>query len=67
MPVSRGDVIRSLTDEELAELILHWDVGDEKLHFCKNRPECIAMDGNIEVEACRACLLAWLKEKAGKC
>ena len=67
VPVSRADVIRSLTDEEMAELILHWGVGDEELGFCERRSACEAMDGNIEVEDCRACLLAWLKEKAGKC
>ena len=65
VPVSRADVIRSLTDEELVELIEHWGVEDEKLHFCKS--ECEATVEDLEAEDCRACLLAWLKEKAGKC
>lgn len=58
---SRADLIRRMTDEELAGKI--YDLMGDK--YCKNLPECGEMlDNNQEIpeEKCKDCLLEWLKQ-----
>ena len=64
-PLTRAELIRQLTDEEMADLITRcFDVVD--LGYCQNRQECEEMikTGTTPTEWCRACLLEWLKAPA---
>lgn len=55
--MTRADKLRSMTDEQLVELI--FDSGaDNQIDFCPNRPECL--DGDVSDEECKRCLLEWL-------
>ena len=61
-----GDRIRAASDEEIAEFIVN-DYLDNKSHFCKNKPECVAiLDSGraITHEMCRKCVLDWLHQPA---
>lgn len=66
-PKTNADIIRSMSDEELADYIIL--VGYdyiEKIPYCKNTPQCteILDDGRIiPEEMCRGCLIKWLKSK----
>ena len=62
MTPSNGDVIRQLSDEELAVLV--YKLSD---CWCQNLPECKeALDSLNEIpeEKCLACALAWLRKPA---
>ena len=64
-----GDRIRAASDEEIAEFIIN-DYLDNKSHFCKNKPECVAIldsDGTITNEMCMKCCIEWLRQPAGEC
>lgn len=59
---TRGDRIRSMTDEELAEILADVLTGDK---FCKDKPECREMlDKHIDIpdEMCQKCVVEWLRE-----
>lgn len=60
------DYIRSLTDEELAELLLSRLIIDpQQIPFCKGSTECDALcdaGAEIPIEKCQACMLRWLQE-----
>ena len=59
--MSRADLIRAMSDEELAAALYHF--GDSP--FCRNLQECEEMlDQDIEIpdEKCIGCALRWLQE-----
>jgi hypothetical protein len=63
---TNADRIRSMTDEELAKIIVT-DCLDERIHYCQNRPECIDLldtDEGIPEEMCIQCVLDWLRQPA---
>jgi hypothetical protein len=63
---THGDRIRAKTDDDLADFIID-DCLDGRLHFCKNKPECLEIlerDGNIPEEMCKQCALDWLQQPA---
>lgn len=58
--MSRADLIRAMSDEELAA---YWS--DHYDDFCPNLPECGEMlnqDQEIPAEKCIGCALRWLQE-----
>ena len=59
-PMTHGDQIRAMGDEELAKLIY----GVDGLGWCKHLPECIKQIGLIPEEKCIGCALEWLKQPA---
>ena len=66
-PKTNADRIREMSDEELAQILIGVMDIDEKIHFCKNKPECeklMDMDDGIPVEGCEACMLEWLQQPA---
>lgn len=62
---SRGDKIRSMTDEEIADGIFEYGNNMlEKLPFCKGIPECgkIVEDWEeVPQSMCRECLMEWIQ------
>lgn len=64
-PRTNGDWIRSLSDEELADILMGNADLAEQIPFCQNLPECQAMlDGDeiIPEARCAGCMLTWLKQ-----
>ena len=64
--LTNADRIRSLTDDELAEIISA-DMVEEKTGYCQNKKECseiLDSDGIISAEMCKQCALEWLKKPA---
>lgn len=65
---SRGDVIRSLPDEDLAWVLISIAGICDQIQFCQYKPECearLGSDEDIPDEWCHACMLAWLSREAG--
>lgn len=61
-PMTNGDHIRSMTDEELAVILAEFD-GD---YFCRNMKQCeddLNGEKDIPVERCRECAVLWLKSE----
>ena len=62
---TRADRFRSMTDEDLADLILR-AVALEELGYCKSHPACDKAIENNEAEIpeswCRECVVRWLQE-----
>ena len=58
---TNAERIRNMTNEELADMIMHIDGQDmcDVFKFCKNLPECDP-DGEIPDENCKRCLIEWL-------
>ena len=66
---TNGDKIRNVSDEEMAEFILA-NCLDDRIHFCKSKPECDAIldsGGAITHEMCKKCCIDWLHQPAGEC
>lgn len=64
--VTNANHIRSMTDEELAEMI-STDMAEEKNGYCQNKPKCneeVDDDGVVLTESCKQCALDWLKMPA---
>lgn len=64
-PQTNADRIRSMTDEELAELLYSLQTKDLDGMFCKNEDKCEEMmDSGDEIpeSMCKQCLVKWLKE-----
>jgi len=62
-PETNGDVLRAMTDEELAQELTDMISGSGDF-YCKNLPECEAAldaDQDIPEEKCEACMVSWLK------
>ena len=64
--MTRGDKLRGMTDEELADVILDNHM-DGNIDFCRSRPECEegldSASGTIPEEDCRLCLIEWLRQE----
>lgn len=64
-PVTVGDRIRSISDEELAGILVKTDEVD----FCENRAECaddLCAGNDIPDERCKECALRWLRKPANE-
>lgn len=64
--MSNGDVIRSMNDEELANVLLKIDDIGKYLKFCGHSTKCdeILDAGELIPDGmCKECLLKWLKEE----
>ena len=62
---TRGDRIRTMTDEQMADAILDTPGMDMCLDFCRKVDCEEAEKGESWANgACRACLIAWLREAA---
>ncbi len=65
--VSNADRIRSLSDEELAEILYKFGELDGGDIFCRNKQECNEMleaDRDIPCGMCIACAIEWLRQPA---
>lgn len=66
-PQTNADRIRSMTDEELAELLYSLQTEDLDGMFCKNEDKCEEiMDSGDEIpkSMCKQCLVKWLKAES---
>lgn len=64
---TRGDHIRNMTDAELAKIVITAAGLEERLGYCKCKPECDEMlDKDIDIpdEMCQECVVEWLKGEA---
>lgn len=64
--LTNADRIRSMTDDELAEIISA-DMVEEKIGYCQNKKECseiLDSDGIISTEMRKQYALEWLKKPA---
>lgn len=60
-PLTNGDRIRAMSDEELVEMLYN----GVDAEYCRNAPECGEMldaDDGIPEEKCKGCLLNWLRQ-----
>ena len=63
---TNADRIRSMSDEEFAELCYQFESLSNELTFCKNKIECenIMDDGKeIPDSMCKKCILEWLQSE----
>lgn len=66
-PQTNADRIRSMTDEELAELLYSLQTEDLDGMFCKTEDKCEEMmDSGDEIpkSMCKQCLVEWLKAES---
>lgn len=66
-PQTNADRIRSMTDEELAELLYSLQTEDLDGMFCKTEDKCEEMmDSGDEIpkSMCKQCLVKWLKSES---
>ena len=66
-PPTNADRIRAMSDEELAKILIGVMDIDDKIHFCKNKPECeklLDADDGVPAEWCEACMREWLQRPA---
>lgn len=64
---TNADVIRSMSDEKLAGIMVGLPDLDLRIGFCQNKPECeelLNTDGEITNAMCERCMLQWLKRDA---
>lgn len=64
---TNADRIRSMTDEELAELLYSLQTEDLDGMFCKTEDKCEEMmdNGNeIPKSMCKQCLIKWLRAES---
>lgn len=65
---TNADLIRAMSDEELAENLYYWFCNlEERIGYCKNMPECeklLETEDGIPEKKCIGCLLEWLKQPA---
>ena len=65
--MTNADRIRSMSDEELAAVMMGIGSMEDKIHFCQNLQECDELlettDGGPE-EKCIGCILQWLQKPA---
>lgn len=62
---SRGDLIRSMNDQELARYLFALTYRDFELNYCQNKQECMELvdaDGGVPEENCIACLRHYLQQ-----
>ena len=66
VPMSNADRIRSMSDEELAELLYSIQDLEDKVKFCKNKIECdniLDSGKDIPDNMCKQCLVNWLQSE----
>lgn len=66
-PQTNADRIRSMTDEELAELLYSLQTEDLDGMFCKTEDKCEEMmDSGDEIpkSMCKQCLVKWLRAES---
>ena len=65
IPMSVGDQVRAMSDEELVDLIFKYEI-DMKISFCKNLPECAEKmeAGTLDNTDCQKCLLELIQKPA---
>lgn len=64
--MTNGDKIRSMTDEELAVVIIKESRIGDYIHFCTSKTECekrLETDEDIPDEWCIGCLVEWMKKE----
>ena len=64
--MTQADRIRSMSDEELAELLYSIQNLEDKVKFCKNKIECDnILDSGKEIpdNMCKQCLVDWLQSE----
>ena len=63
-PMTIGDRIRAMTDEELAKILIEANGLETSIHFCQNKPECETLLDHdmLTDEHCIVCMLEWLKQ-----
>ena len=64
-PMTHADRIRTMTDQELARIMVQLSDLDVRIPYCQELPECEALletDDGIPAEKCEQCMLAWLKK-----
>lgn len=62
---TNADRIRTMTDEELADLLMEIEVfSSTQISFCQCKEWCIENILNIPHDQCKQCLLEWLKGSA---
>lgn len=64
---SRADLIRHMSDEELARWINQLAEGETMIHYCRELPECdddLERDTPIPLERYEQCVLHWLRQPA---
>lgn len=59
---SRGDLVRRMSDAELARNFNLLLEGEMDLHYCRQLPECL--EAPIPLERCEQCVLHWLRQPA---
>lgn len=67
MVMPMADYIRSMSDEELARMLMMAHDGEIHIPFCKNKDECFyALDHNKDIKdsECLRCMIDWLKQPA---
>ena len=63
--MTNSEYIRSMTDEELARIMVQLSDLDCRINFCQELPECNALldtDDGIPAEKCEKCMIQWLKK-----
>ena len=64
--MTQADRVRSMSDEELAELLYSIQNLEDKVKFCKNKIECDnILDSGKEIldNMCKQCLVDWLQSE----
>lgn len=64
--MTNADRIRSMSDDELAELLYSIQNLEDKVKFCKNKIECDnILDSGKEIpdNMCKQCLVDWLQSE----
>ena len=64
---SRADLIRRMSDEELAKEINRLMEGETSIPYCRELPACdedVERDVLIPLERCEQCVLQWLRQPA---
>ena len=68
IPKTNADMIRRMTDEQLADAMLKFPDVCEQIGFCKNDILCndtLDRGETIEPEMCKRCLMNWLGKRGG--
>ena len=66
-PMRNCDKIRSMSDEQLALIMVQISDLDSRIPFCMELPECqklLDTDDGIPIEKCAGCMLKWLQKPA---
>ena len=66
-PMTNGDRLRAMPDEELAAVLFGFINLDDNISYCKDKPECgdlLDTEDGIPMEMCIGCLCEWLRRPA---